>query len=325
MTVSAQEPACRICHRGRAHEYYRVREMMFGRGEEFDYFRCGGCGCVQIRDVPSDLSPYYPAGYFAYRGHSRLARQRLRAVIDRARVASHLWGGGAMGRLVDRVAKPLDYVPWLRAARVGPSASVLDVGCGAGKLLLRLHLGGFSRCLGLDPFIERPLEYPNGVRVLKRDLIEYAGSTTERFDLIMFHHSYEHLPDACGTLAAAARVVRPGGCVLIRIPLADSDAFETYREHWVQWDAPRHLYLHTRTSMAAAAAQAGLDIERVVCDSTRLQFVGSELYRRGIPLRTPRAVQDLFSARELLDFDRRAAALNQAGRGDQAVFYLRRV
>lgn len=315
--------ACRVCGGG-VRERFRVREMMFGSGEEFDYFRCADCGCVQIREVPEDPAAYYPAGYFAFRARPGLARRPVRAAFDRMRVASHLWGGGTAARWIDRFAKPLDYIPWLRLAGVGPGASILDVGCGTGKLLLRLGLGGFDRCLGLDPFLPESIRYPNGLRVLKRDLIDYARTARRRFDLVMFHHSYEHLPDPRATLAAAARLLRPHGCVLVRVPLADSEAFETYREHWVQWDAPRHLYLHTRASLAAAAAHAGLTVERVTCDSTRLQFVGSELYRRGIALQTAGAVRALFGPRELRAFDRRARELNRLGRGDQGVFYLRR-
>ena len=58
--------------------------------------------------------------------------------------------------------------------------------------------------------------------------------------------------------------------------LGTREAFERYREHWPDPDAPRHLYLHTRASMRRLAER------HVESDSTPARFIGSELYRRDI-------------------------------------------
>ena len=39
--------------------------MMFGLREEFEFFECGNCGCVQIAEVPANLAKYYPEEYAA--------------------------------------------------------------------------------------------------------------------------------------------------------------------------------------------------------------------------------------------------------------------
>ena len=109
---------------------------------------------------------------------------------------------------------------------------------------------------------------------------------------------------------------RPGGGFI---------AWEEYRTDWVQLDAPRHFYLHTRKSMAYLAAEAGLAIVDCYCDSSSFQFLGSELYRRGISLdQGATASEAHFTVEQIADFDARTRTLNEQGRGDQAVFLLRK-
>lgn len=55
---------CKICNNSSGNKSYVVREMMFGFRDEFDYFECGKCGCLQIKQVPNDFSKYYPENYW---------------------------------------------------------------------------------------------------------------------------------------------------------------------------------------------------------------------------------------------------------------------
>ena len=148
------------------------------------------------------------------------------------------------------------------------------------------------------------------------------------WDVIMLHHAFEHLADPARLLREAARRLAPGGKILLRLPMADSYAWLRYRADWVQLDAPRHLFLHTRRSLAHAADAAGLRVEATVCDSHELQFWGSEQYLRDIPLNDPRSYRfdrsgALFAPARLARWRRAAAALNRIGWGDQAAVYLR--
>jgi hypothetical protein len=98
--------------------------------------------------------------------------------------------------------------------------------------------------------------------------------------------------------------------------------------HWAAWDAPRHLYLHTVKSLHLAASAAGFEVAEVTYDSTKSQFVGSELYLRGIPAEQGEAYQygkskTAFTAAEWKRFLRAAVELNSMRDGDTACFYLR--
>ena len=175
----------------------------------------------------------------------------------------------------------------------------------------------------MDPLIDAEIDHGQGLRIHKLTLSDLEG----QYALVMLHHSFEHMADPASVVREIHRLLRPGGWALIRIPVADSLAWRDYGVDWVQLDAPRHLFLHTRKSMETLARAAGLSIARVDCDGTGFQFWGSELYRQNIALREDdmkgRTGADRFTSAELSGFEQRAAEANARDQGDQAVFYLR--
>src|SRR6185436_10142585 len=114
---------------------------------------------------------------------------------------------------------------------------ILDVGAGAGKLLLDLNFLGFRNLVGVDPFIEKDIYHPSGVKILKKELKEMD----QEFDLVMFNHSFEHMPEPLAILRKAHQLVRPGHFLVVRIPLAGSFAWRKYGVDWMALDAPRHF------------------------------------------------------------------------------------
>lgn len=313
--------ACEGLHRVDA---FTATERLLGTLEQFEYWECPHCGCVQITRVPEDLARHYPARYFAFKPQHRLAANRLRGLVDPARLDAALGRGTLPARLANRLLKPLDYAAWCEITGLGRGARVLDIGCGSGKLLVRLRHAGFSRCLGVDPFVHESLHYANGAEVRRQSVFELAAGSEERFDLVMAHHSLEHMTRPHEVLAAAASLLAPGGWMLLRVPVAGGHAWRHYREHWFALDPPRHLFLPTPASMRHLAARAGLRVEAIRFDSTLQQFALSELYRRGISLDSPHLERGVFARRQLARWRAQAAALNAAGDGDQAAFFLRR-
>lgn len=293
--------------------------MMFGLREPFRYFQCDACGCLQIAEIPTEISRFYVPGYYAHQPRQAAASallNGLRAWRDRYAFT----GKGAVGKLLFQRFPHYggEVFRWLQRCGVSSHSRILDVGCGSGMLLIDFGRHGYRHLLGVDPFIASDLEYPRGIRVIKGTLDHLDGS----FDLIMFHHSLEHIPDQLATFQAVNRLMAPGGVCLVRIPIASSYAWDHYRENWVQIDAPRHFYLHTSESMRLLGDQTGLDLVDVLHDSTAFQFIGSEMYRQDIPLAV--TSKGLFSRAELRRFRRDARTLNAEGRGDSAAFFFRK-
>ena len=323
------ERACRICGNTEGNSIHFPKEMMFGWREEFEYLECSRCGCLQIAEIPADLAKYYPSdGYYSYKPPRqkhypgwllRLRHERTRYFLGEFSVA-----GAALGA----ISKRPEHFDWFRAgnlrARLSLDSRIVDIGCGAGGLLLKLQREGFRSLLGADPFIEADIDYGNGVRILKRGVEELEG----QYDFVMLHHSFEHMPDSAAALQALSRKVAPGGTLLLRIPVSDCYARKHYGLNWMAWDAPRHLYLHTRKSMQLLATGAGMEISSVIYDSSGQQLTSSELYIRGIPYvehgkYRPGNSPDAFSQEQWDGYLRQAAELNRRSEGDTACFYLR--
>jgi len=316
---------CRICGSAEGNREYIVREMMFGLRDEFVYVECADCGCLQIAEIPLDLGRYYPPEYYSFGDPPALVDPFPRNWLKRKRAVYCLTGKGVAGRVAARLFGVPRHYDWFKRTNVHFGSAILDVGCGAGHLLVGLYKEGFENLTGVDPFIDRDISYAGGITIHKRELGDVAGE----YDLVMLNHSFEHMQDPVRTMAELGRLCKNGGRVLIRIPVAGCHAWERYRGNWVQIDAPRHLFLHTRKSMELLAAASGLEITDVVCDSTEFQFWGSEQYMKDIPLRDDRSYsvnpsRSIFSKSEMDEFRRRAAKLNEEGRGDSACFYIRK-
>jgi len=173
------------------------------------------------------------------------------------------------------------------------------------------------------PYIKATISYKGGLEIKKCQLENLTGN----YDLIMFHHVFEHLEDPKRTLSIARQLLAEGGQILIRIPLSDSVACETYKEDWAQLDAPRHITLQTRESMEQLAKLTGLKIVRVKYDSSAFQFWGSEQYRIDISLSDARSYSKdpgagVFSKDKIQSFEVEAIRLNEQCKGDQAAFVL---
>ena len=61
-----QKNTCRICNNDKHNTQVIAREMMFGFRDEFSYFKCNICNCLQIAAFPDDMSKYYPENYYSF-------------------------------------------------------------------------------------------------------------------------------------------------------------------------------------------------------------------------------------------------------------------
>lgn len=141
---------------------------MFGSREEFIYYECAGCDCLWIAKVPDDLSRHYGSGYYPLKESAfRVWVRRHPALYWVAHYA--------------RFHAPPRLPEWWPPAQASHGASVLDVGCGVGLLLLHLKCLGYENLVGIDPFVEEDIRIPNGPTILKRSIGKISG----QFDLVI--------------------------------------------------------------------------------------------------------------------------------------------
>lgn len=325
--------ACLICGEAKGNNYC-AREMMFGFKDEFVYFECSKCGCLQLQNPPEEMARYYPPFYYSFAKLAPpiiLPRKGIRKWLYEKRNEAQLFPTNWIWRLLARfrpnyALKPLPE--WLlKGAKRGLKTSILEVGCGQGKLLRRLAENGFQKLIGVDPFISTSMGYGDNLQIKRAFFEEIKG---DQFDLIFFDHSLEHMPNQIQTLIHVQGLLSNNGICVIRIPLASSAAWRKYGVDWVDLDAPRHLFLHTSKSLSIAASRAKLTVESTEYDGVSHTYWGSELYRRGISLFSSTETaspgpnpDEHFSPIEMKKFEEQAARDNANGQGGWGIFFLR--
>jgi SAM-dependent methyltransferase len=96
-------------------------------------------------------------------------------------------------------------------------AKVLEVGCGTGGNLAML--GAFGEVTGLEPDDEsRAYAERSGARVEGGLLPDGLPFEAESFDLVCAFDVIEHVDDDQGSVAALARLVKPGGYMATTVP-----------------------------------------------------------------------------------------------------------
>lgn len=315
--------------------------MMFGTREKFEYFQCNECNCLQISEIPKNLSTYYPSNYTAHKlpEARNSGKNFLVSILQKQRCRTVFFGkyyklNSLLKLIVDLPGalhdRPNDVSSVGRiittAGLMGFDEPILDVGCGIySRWLASLEELGFTNLLGVDPLISYDQSHGD-IRIVKSELCDISG----KFSLITLHHSLEHISDQKATLIQIEQHLMPGGICLIRIPIVPSLIWEKYGVNWVEFDVPRHLYLHSIKSLKLLANKAGLEVFDIQYDTTSFEFYGSEMYARDISLTDENSPwinsnSSIFTKEEMDDFRILANKVNQAGQSGRAAFFLRKV
>jgi len=175
--------------------------------------------------------------------------------------------------------RPLHEINPLRLAHIEALAGglagkrVVDVGCGGGILAEAMAARG-AEVTGID-LAEKPLKVAtlhaleSGTRAAYRLISaeDLAAEQPGAFDMVTCMEMLEHVPDPASTVAACARLVRPGGQVFFstinRNPR--SFLFAIVGAEYVLRLLPRGTHEYARfirpSELAAFCRQAGLALE----------------------------------------------------------------
>jgi SAM-dependent methyltransferase len=146
---------------------------------------------------------------------------------------------------------------WLErlAADLPDSPGILDVGCGTGGNALLLQ--EFGRVTGVD-VAETALEFcrQRGMEDLAQCSADDLQAPDESFDLITSFEVFEHVEDHARAAREAARVLKPGGKLLVTVP--------AYQWLWSDHDvALGHQRRYSRRELVELLEAAGLEVERL--------------------------------------------------------------
>ncbi|MBX9787391.1 MAG: class I SAM-dependent methyltransferase [Pirellulales bacterium] len=219
-------------------------------GEDFEYrtsddtflaFRCPTCGLVYLNPRPSidAIDRIYPANYHAFD------------------FSPEHFG------LVYRVRRWLEARRLLRYAKgLGNGARILDVGCGDGfHLRLLRDFGNPTWHLeGVDLDLRAVQAARDAGQTVHAGDLEQLRLAAASYDLVLLVMTIEHLAEPAVVLREVARLLKPGGAVIVVTDDASSPSCRLFRgRYWGGYHFPRHWYLFDRHSLALLARLVGLE------------------------------------------------------------------
>jgi 2-polyprenyl-3-methyl-5-hydroxy-6-metoxy-1,4-benzoquinol methylase len=155
------------------------------------------------------------------------------------------------------------------------SPRVLDVGCGDGKLIIevmeRLDDAGVRHAepMGIDISLalsrtahERFV--PRGGRCIHASAIEGLNSVAPHtIDVVILSSFLEHETEPVALLRACARILRPGGRVVVKVPNHDCLNRKLRGPRWCGYRWPDHVNYFTPRTLRLVAEAAGLSVTRM--------------------------------------------------------------
>lgn len=303
--IQKRDIACFACGDFGPKKEYIVKENMFGLLHEFIYVECMTCCSLQIKEVPENLSFYYSSEYYTSRG--LVLSSSVKNIFKKLRWQFH------MRNLL--IYDNTEYLHWLKPLNLELDSKIADIGCGNGQLLYEMHCSGFNDLYGFDPFLHKEISL-DGLKISQCNVEDIKG----QFDVVMLHHSFEHMADPEATMKKLTSLIRPNGKLLIRVPVTDAEVWKTEGVNWFQLDAPRHLFIPSGKAMKIMGDSNGLILTQVIFDSNEKQFVITDMYKKGFSLKSnePDKFVDKKSRKLLIQ---KAKQLNKDQKGDQACFY----
>ena len=136
-----------------------------------------------------------------------------------------------------------------------PNPTVLDLGCGTGAVLQ--DLSEFSHPIGLDLSpVALGYSHSRGLTDLVVGRGEHLPFRSESVDAVVALDVFEHIEDHGAAFAEAARVLKPGGVLVLSVP--------AFMSLWGPHDvALMHFRRYRRAEVASRLEAAGLKVEKL--------------------------------------------------------------
>ncbi len=234
---------CPLCNSRSIEKRFTCKDH-FATGELFDIFECKECGFVFTQGVPDEkeIAPYYESP--AYISHSDTKKGIVNA-------AYHLVRNIMMRK----------KVALIKRLTLLQNGKIVDYGAGTGSFAYAMNKEGWNVTA-----IEKSEQARNlakekfGIEMLPEE--ELAKIESGSVDVFTLWHVLEHLQNAGSFLDEMHRILDETGIAVIACPNCLSYDAGNYKELWAAYDAPRHLWHFTPSTIMRLGEKHGFILER---------------------------------------------------------------
>lgn len=235
----------------------------FLSGETFSLYKCNSCGLISTFPAPDEnkIADYYKSE--KYISHSSKPSSAFEFLYQQVRNIT-----------LKSKAKI--------TAKYAHGKKLLDIGCATGEYLHTCQKNGFE-VLGVEPNQKaREIAHANyGLNIGNLDSLNSFPPGS--FDVITMWHVLEHVHDINERMARIYQLIKSNGIAIIAVPNPESYDAQHYIDRWAAYDAPRHLFHFTQSSLKTLAKKHGFivrDILPLKFDAFYVSLL-SEKYKKG--------------------------------------------
>jgi 2-polyprenyl-3-methyl-5-hydroxy-6-metoxy-1,4-benzoquinol methylase len=269
-------------------KYQDVRDLLFGSPGVYQYLECCNCGTLRLM-APNGLSlqERYPPAYSrrkvpvkppgTFRKAIRMYRDLVNSIGRRASVGKR---SSKISGVLSAVWNVLDVDGTMRVGLpTSGRKSLLDVGCGDGSYLLKMHRLGWQ-VHGVETSEDSVAICQSLGLAVTYGNIEHAVLPRPFFDVIVLKHVLEHVEEPRSFLIVLRNLLSETGRIYITTPNAGSYNSLRFGENWLGLDVSRHEQVFTRAGLERLAMEAGLSVDKLDLSHRIDRFVAFAGYMR---------------------------------------------
>jgi len=158
------------------------------------------------------------------------------------------------------------YMPWKWEHEVSldlilPNYKVLEVGCGKGEFLKKIHKQKGVSCVGLE-LNETSSYQSDGVKIENTLVEKFSLDNKDQFDIVCSFQVLEHISSVYSFIQAQVDCLKKGGLLLVCVPNNESTLLKSKR-HLLNMP-PHHMGLWDEKSLGALEKNFNIRLKKII-------------------------------------------------------------
>ena len=216
-------------------------------GSNFSYVECVNCHLIYLNPMPdrNQLDEIYPEDYQPYQKAIEEETFFLLKIIRSVNIANRR-------KWIERITKI-------------KSGKIMDVGSATGIFLNEMKKHDWE-CTGIEPshYAASYAKEKFQLNVLNGTLEEFELDNNQ-YDVITYWDVFEHTFSPSQQLEIVYKILKKNGKLVINIPNVKSFDHKLFKNSWVGYDIPRHLFVFNEIALKNYLTKHGFRLVAKKC------------------------------------------------------------